>query len=143
MTLRTPHVLGTFEMRVEIGKVREFARATGATDPAYFEDERPPVPPTFLTTAAFWQPPEMQRPYEAAGMDLSRVLHGQQRYEYLAPVRAGDVLSVEIRIDSIETKSGARGGAMRLAHVVSEFRDPEGSLVARGTSTTIETAPVA
>lgn len=130
-------------MRVEIGKLREFARATGATDAAYFEDERPPVPPTFLTTAAFWQPPEMQRPYEAAGMELSRVLHGQQRYEYLAPVRAGDVLSVEVRIESLETKSGARGGAMRLAHVVSEFRDPEGSLVARGTSTTIETAPVA
>ena len=143
MTLRTPHVLGSFEMRVEVGKVREFARATGATDAAYFEQERPPVPPTFLTTAAFWQPPEMQRPYEAAGMELARVLHGQQRYEFFAPVIAGDVLSVEVRIDSIETKAGARGGAMRLANVVSEFRNTEGSLVARGTSTTIETAPVA
>lgn len=143
MTLNTPHVLGTFEMRVEVGKIREFARATGATDARYFENECPPVPPTFLTTAVFWQPPEMQRPYEAAEMELARVLHGQQRYEYFAPVRAGDVLSVEIRIDSIETKSGARGGTMRLAHVISEFRDPKGSLVARGTSTTIETAPVA
>ena len=133
-------VLGTFEMLIERGKIREFARATRLTDSAYFDDEAPPIPPTFLATAAFWQPDDVPRPYEALGMDLRRVLHGEQEYRFYGPLpRAGSRLRVELRVESVEEKRGRKGGSMRLAHVVTDFYDDHGALVAQGRSTTIET----
>jgi N-terminal half of MaoC dehydratase len=132
--------LGRFEMVIELGKVREFARATGSSHPAYFEDERPPIPPTFPMAAALWQPDDVQRPYAALGMDLRRVLHGEQEFTYHGPLpRAGDRLTVEIRIESVEEKEGRRGGTMRLAHVLSTFTNEAGDVVAHARSTTIET----
>lgn len=134
-------VLGQFELRIELGKVHEFARATGASHPDYFSGDTPPIPPTFLTVAAFWQPENMPRPYEALGMDLKRVLHGEQQYSFFGdePIRAGDVLDVEVRIEEVRTSEGRRGGTMRLARIVTDFRDGSGTLIARGRSTTIET----
>jgi hypothetical protein len=133
-------VLARFEMTVERGKIREFARATGSANQAYLEEATPPAPPTFLTSAVFWQPADAKRPYEALGMDLRRVLHGEQEFRFFGPpVRAGATLSVEVRIESVVEKEGRRGGTMRLARVVTEFIDDEGQLVARARSTTIET----
>jgi len=133
-------VLGRFELVIEVGKVREFARATGATHRAYFEDEHPPIPPTFLASAALWQPASVPPPYEALGMDLQRVLHGEQEYRFLGPLpRAGDRLVVEVRIESVTEKKGRRGGTMRLARIVSDFTNEAGELVAQARATTIET----
>jgi N-terminal half of MaoC dehydratase len=134
-----PRVLGRFDFVVELGKVREFARATGATDPAYFEGERPPVPPTFLAAAALWQPDDVPRPYDALGMDLRRVLHGEQEYRFPGPPpRVGDRLTVELRIESVEEKEGRRGGTMRLARILSEFTNEAGEIVAEARATMIE-----
>src|ERR1700751_4621250 len=47
-----------FDMVVERGKIREFARATASARPQYLDDAEAVSPPTFLTTVAFWQPPE-------------------------------------------------------------------------------------
>ena len=135
-------VLARFELVVERGKIREFARATGSTNPAYLEDERPPVPPTFLMSAAHWLPADAPRPYEALGFDLRRVLHGEQEFRFRCPLpRAGDRLTVEIRIDSLSEKAGRRGGTMRFGRVVTDFTGPGGNLVAQGFATTIETEP--
>jgi hypothetical protein len=133
-------VLARFEMLVERGKIREFARATGSSKPAYLEDEHPPVPATFLATAALWQPEGVPRPYEALGMDLARVLHGEQEFRFHGPpVRAGARLAVEIRIESVTEKAGRRGGTMRFARVATDFVDETGRLVAQAFATTIET----
>lgn len=127
-------------MVVERGKIREFARATGSTNRAYLEGDSPPIPPTFLASAALWQPPETPRPSEALGMDPARVLHGEQEFRFHGPpVCAGARLSVEIRVDSVTEKTGQRGGVMRLARIVTDFVDDTGRLVAESFSTTIET----
>jgi hypothetical protein len=43
-------------MPIERGKIREYATATGAARPAYLDDPKAPVPPTFLATVVFWTP---------------------------------------------------------------------------------------
>ena len=48
------HDSETFEIDVERGKVREFARATLSRNPAYLDGRRPVSPATFLMTTAFW-----------------------------------------------------------------------------------------
>ncbi len=49
-----------FTMAVEVGKIREFARATKSDNPEYQggPGDRPVTPGTFLVTSSFWQTPE-------------------------------------------------------------------------------------
>lgn len=129
-----------FEMEVERGKVREFARATGSRHPQYVDDPTPPVPPTFLMTMAFWSPPEAGEMWQQVGIDLRRLLHGEQEFRFLGPPpKAGTKLKAKSRVESIFDKEGKRGGTMTFVVNVTEFRDESGEVVAEARSTAIET----
>lgn len=130
----------TFEMPLEVGKVREFARATKSDNAAY-HGEHPAIPVTFLTSARLvWEPRE-QSPLARLGMDMRRVLHAEEEYVFHGPLpRAGQSLQVQTRLEARWEKEGRRGGLMRFARVVSEFRDSDGALVAEQRSTVVETA---
>jgi hypothetical protein len=129
-----------FEIPIERGKIREFARATGSSNPAY-DGPDAVIPPTFLTTAGnFWASPE-DLPTAGLGFELARVLHGEEEYEFFGPPpRAGQVLSVTSRLGEQWEKDGKRGGTMRFAKIVTEYRDGAGALVAEQRTTVIETA---
>lgn len=130
-----------FRMRVELGKAREMAKATRSTaGPSVGGDEDDVLaPPTFLVTAAFWQRPEAN-PLKGAGLDLARILHGEQEFVFHgAPIAVGDVLDGVARVDQVYEKAGRRGGAMTFYEVVTEFHR-SGELVAETRSTLIETA---
>lgn len=132
-------VLFAYDMPIERGKIREFAAATGATNPAY-QGSNPPVPPTFLATSMHWEP---QDPTLATtlGLDLSRVLQGGQEYVFIgAPPRAGDVLHAETSVESVTEKQSGRGGAMTVIVVLTRFNRPDGRVAAEGRATVIERA---
>ncbi len=94
-------------------KVREFARAVFATsalnhDPvaaraAGFADVV--APPTFpvvvqeATLAQLLAEPD-------AGIDFSRVVHGDQRFTYSRPVVAGDELTATLAVTAVKTLGG-------------------------------------
>lgn len=94
-------------------KIAEFAAATGATstlhtDPAVaraagYADVI--APPTFLVTlaqsaeAAYIEDP-------AAGIDFSRVVHGEERFALARPVVAGDQLIPVLTVDSVRLVGG-------------------------------------
>jgi hypothetical protein len=129
-----------FDMAVERGKVREFARATKSDAAEYLEDPQPPIPPTFLTTSTFWQPPEAAELWRVIDIDLRRLLHGEQEYVFPdGPPRAGMQLTAQTRVESVFEKEGKRGGAMTFVVTVTDFIDPDGTLVAQARSTAIET----
>jgi acyl dehydratase len=133
-------------MHVERGKIREFARAIKDDDPLYADEAYaareaggivPPV--TFLQTVSHWD--------DGAGrprlpFDLKRVLHGEQEYEFLGPIHAGDVLTAVSRIADVYEKPGKRGGPMTFAVTETEYRNQRGELVARARHVTIETGQV-
>ncbi|WP_299950562.1 MaoC family dehydratase N-terminal domain-containing protein [uncultured Modestobacter sp.] len=130
----------SYEVLIERGKIREFAQAMQSESPAY-EGGAAIVPPTFLTTAARWAPP---RARADTGFERARLLHGEQEFVFHGPPpRAGQRLWASERIVDRSEKSGRRGGLMRLAVVVTEFRDDEGTLVAEARSTLIERAKAA
>jgi acyl dehydratase len=99
----------------EVGreKIREFADAIGDANPAYRDPAaakelgHPDViaPPTFgiiVTSRAGHQvimDPEL-------GVDYSRVVHGEQRFSYVRPIRAGDALSVVVTVESVRSAAG-------------------------------------
>ena len=101
-------------MPVERGKVREYAAATAAARPAYLDDPKAPVPPTFLATVVFWTPigatlrsAEVLRVCAEAGVpaDLGSLLSLEQEYVYHGPPpRAGETLRTGERLRDIRVK---------------------------------------
>ena len=94
-------------------KIREFATAIGATDPAHHDPEAarslghadvvaPPTFPVLVTMAASRQIVEDP----ALGVDYSRVVHGDQRFAYTRPVVAGDELVCVSTIEEVTTRGG-------------------------------------
>jgi acyl dehydratase len=133
-------------MVVELGKVREFARAIKDDNPIYFDESTAQreaggimAPPTFLMTLGFWDDGRGRPKLE---MDLRRVLHGEQEFEYLKPIYVGDVLTAVTRVEDIFEKQGSRGGTMAFGVTATEFRNQKGELVAISRSTVIETGQV-
>lgn len=127
-----------FEMRIEAGKIREFAMATVCDNPAYFGDTAV-VPPTFLMTSAFWTSPENaawghERP------NFERLLHGEQEFTFHGQLpRAGSRLTGVAKIADVYEKEGKRGGIMKFIETVTEYRDENGTLLAQSKATLIET----
>ncbi len=127
-----------FEMAVERGKIAEFAAAMQSQNPAYAGPDAV-VPPTFLISSALWAP---EGAAADVGFDRRRLLHGEQEFVFHGPPpRAGTVLRVSDQIVDRYEKPGKRGGMMRFAVVVTEYRSEDGTLVAEARKTLIETAP--
>jgi acyl dehydratase len=94
-------------------KVREFSRAVFATNPINFDEEAARAaghadvvaPPTFAvvvqeaTLAQLLAEPD-------AGIDFTRVVHGDQRFSYSRPIVAGDELTATLSVSSIKTLGG-------------------------------------
>jgi acyl dehydratase len=97
---------------VEAGQLRFFAKATGETNPLYFDPAAAqaaghpglPVPPTFLFTMELSRPASSWR--EDMGIELARVLHGEQSFAYHRMAYAGDVLSFDCQVADIYQKKG-------------------------------------
>jgi acyl dehydratase len=99
--------------RVSREKIREFADAIGDPNPAYrsaaaaqqlghADVVAPPTFPIVLTIPAGHQ--VLSDP--DAGIDYSRVVHGEQRFVHERPVLAGDTLRVTVHVDEIRVAGG-------------------------------------
>lgn len=135
-----------FRMRIEYGKIREFARAIKDDNPVYFDEEYAQraaggvmPPPTFTMTEAFWGS-DIGQLVAGLKFDLRRVLHGGQEFEYLKAVHAGDVLTATAKIADVYKKPGKRGGEMTFAVLETEFKNQRGEVALLTRSTIIETA---
>ena len=127
-----------YEVVVERAKIAEFAAAMQSQNPAY-AGPGAIAPPTFLISASLWAPDGAA---VDVGFDRRRLLHGEQEFIFHGPPpRAGQVLTVSDQIVDRYEKPGKRGGLMRFAVVVTEYRGEDGALVAEARRTLIETAP--
>jgi acyl dehydratase len=88
---------------VSAAKVAEFARALGDADNPAYSGERPIAPPTFVAviSSAAWETmfddPEL-------GLALRRIVHGDQRFTYRRPLRAGDTVHATLTIDKVRNR---------------------------------------
>ncbi|MFE2291017.1 MaoC family dehydratase N-terminal domain-containing protein [Streptomyces sp. NPDC059452] len=99
----------------EVGreKIREFAEAVGDTHPAYVDAEAARAlghadviaPPTFVFSITYRAAGEVVQDPQL-GLDYSRVVHGDQKFSYVRPVRAGDRLTVTSTIETIKSLAG-------------------------------------
>ncbi|MEU6387101.1 MaoC family dehydratase N-terminal domain-containing protein [Streptomyces bauhiniae] len=99
----------------EVGreKIREFAEAVGDTNPAYRDPAAAQAyghadviaPPTFVFSITFRAAGQVVEDPQL-GLDYSRVVHGDQKFAYSRPVRAGDRLTVTSTIEAIKSMAG-------------------------------------
>ena len=98
----------------EVGreKIREFAVAVGDANPVYTDPEAAKAyghldviaPPTFVFAVTFAAATQVVQDPQL-GLDYSRVVHGDQKFAYSRPVRAGDRLSVTSTIEAVKALS--------------------------------------
>ena len=134
-----------FTVRVEHGKIREFAEAIRDGNPLYLDEEAAGrssfggilAPPTFSRN--FWW--EGTQGQDDLGFDPRYRIHGEQEFEYVQPLRAGDVLTGQVKIAQMYEKPGKRGGKMTFAVLETTYRNARGETVLIGRRTLIETEP--
>src|SRR3954471_24831223 len=104
-------------------EVREFAAATGTPY------DGGAAPATFPIVLAF---DAMNAFLEAERLDLFRIVHGEQRFAYRRPVRAGDVLTATLTVASLRQIAGND-----IIGTTSEVTDAEGDLVCSTSATLV------
>ena len=106
-------------------RVAEFAAATGS---AYDGGAAPatfPIVVAFGAMTALMDDPDV-------GIELHRVVHGEQRFSYRRPVVAGDVLRATLTVDTLRQVGGADIIGTR-----SEITDADGQEVCTAYATLV------
>jgi acyl dehydratase len=115
----------TAPYRVSEEKIAEFARATGS------EYDGGAAPATFPIVVAFAAMSALMQD-ASVGIELHRVVHGDQRFTYTRPVRAGDELSATLTVDTLRQIGGADIIGTR-----SEITDADGQPVCTAFATLV------
>jgi hypothetical protein len=115
--------LPPFTVRVDRERLRRFAEAIGSTIHANL------APPTYLKVIE-GENDSSRAIVAALGIDLRRVMHVEQEFEYGAPIRGGDHVTVERRVVDIYER---KEGALEFVVVESTMRNAGGVSVGRST----------
>jgi len=126
-----------FTIEVERGKIRELAMAIGDDNPIYQGREAaqaagyPDVPlyPTSATIFAFWGNTKMVSQMVSLGVNLIGVLHGEEEYEYLAPIYPGDTLTGVMTLVDGKSRQGQSGSSMDILTIEIRYTNQHGTPV--------------
>ena len=110
-------------------KLREFAKATLLDEPLLGEDV---VAPTTFPVVIQEQSLKLVITDPEAGLDFSRVVHGEQRFVYTRAIVAGDELTSELSVASIKTLGGNQ-----MITFNTEIFDAQNQLVCTAISTLV------
>ena len=121
--------LETYTFKVEKGKIKELALAIGDLREEYLNGEA--VLPTFPTVIDFWSGGASTS--DLLGLNVKKVLHGEQEYEYLGEMKPGDEITVTGVVEKVYTKA-----AMNFVILKKEFVNQHGEKVLISRSTVIE-----
>jgi acyl dehydratase len=113
-----------FTFEVERGKIRELCSAIGDDNQIFFDSEAAkaagykdtPAPLTFATVMNFWGYPEVWDRMKEIGVDVQRLLHAKEEYEYYSQIYPGDLITGTVSVDSM------RDGAMGMVTFKTTFK---------------------
>ena len=112
-----PIVVGTVQpertVLIERGRLQMFALAIGEDDPVYVDVDAAraaghpdlPVPPTFFFGMNMGRGPEQDMQWmRELGIDMRRILHGEEAFVYHSVAHAGDTVILAPRITDVYCK---------------------------------------
>jgi acyl dehydratase len=142
----------TFE--VEKGKIAEFAMAIyqkenkdqisslytdrEAAKKAGYKDII--APPTFQTSFPLWASGGLMPIIQALNINLIRLLHGEEEYDYLGAIHPGDIMTGKSKVVDMyeKEKKDKPGKFMEFTVIETEIRNQRGELVIKSRSTLVE-----
>ncbi|MGI3786004.1 MAG: FAS1-like dehydratase domain-containing protein [Janthinobacterium lividum] len=117
----------------EVTRVKIVELATALGDRAAYDVSSPVAPPTFgaVVASPAWDAlfgdPEL-------GLQLSRIVHADQQFRYVRPLRPGDVVTATLRVDKVRVR-----GAVEIISTSVEVHDEAEAHVLTATSTFVHT----
>ena len=136
---------------VEKDKITEFAIAVSQKEdkeqinPIYYDEEAAkkagyqgiPIPPTFPTSAFFWAGGGLMALVKMLGIDLNKLLHREEEYEYFGSIYAGDVITRKMKVIDVLRK-GNGNKSVEVTVLETNLINQRGELVVRGRSRLME-----
>lgn len=135
------HEFTSFTTDIEKGRLKFFAKAIGETDPIYSDEEAAkaagykaiPAPPTFMFSVDL-EGPDFLPMLSLLDMDIGRILHGTQDFEYFGQIFAGDKITQTSKIADIFDK---KNGALEFVVQESSYTNQDGELVGKAQQTIV------
>ena len=137
--------------KVEKDKIIEFAIAVSQKEdkeqinPIYCDEEAAkkagyqgiPIPPTFPTSAFFWTGGGLMYLVKILGIDLNKLLHREEEYEYFGSIYAGDVVTRKMKVIDVLRK-GNGNKSVEVTVLETDLINQRGELVVRGRTRLME-----
>ncbi|MCK7506887.1 MAG: MaoC family dehydratase N-terminal domain-containing protein [Desulfobacterales bacterium] len=139
---------------MEKGKIAEFAMAISQKEdkdqvnPLYVNREAAQkagykdiiAPPTFQTCFPLWAAGGLMPIIQALGINLFRLLHGEEEYDYLGAIHPGDIMTGKAKVVDMyeKEKKDKPGKFMEFTVIETEIRNQRGELVIKSRSTLVE-----
>lgn len=133
-----------FTIEVERGKLHELALAVGDLNPIYHDRAAAqaagyadiPLYPTAPTMFWFWGNKELVEQLTSLGIDIARVLHTSEEYEYLAPIYAGDNITGVMTVAEGKVRR-SQAGSMEIVTLAIDYTNQHGRLVLKARETLV------
>lgn len=118
-------VLSTGSATVTADHVAGFAAALGDPNPEYTSVAPPTYPIAFMTQAMSGG----MDTFSELGLNFMTLVHGEQEFEYVRPVKIGETLTLTGRIADIYEKKNSAGAILDFVVLETEGKDPAGKPV--------------
>lgn len=133
-----------FTIEIERGKIHEFALAIGDQNPIYHDREAAqaagyadvPALPTTPTIFWFWGNKELVDQLTSLGIDIMRILHSSEEYEYLAPIYPADTLTGIMTVAEGKVRK-AQGSTMEIVTFEINYTNQHGERVLKARETLV------
>ncbi len=134
-----------FTIEVERAKIREIALAIGDQNPIYHSREAAqaagykdtPLYPTSPTTFNFWGNRQGGNNLSSVGINVMRILHGEEEYEYLAPIYPGDTITGVTSILDGKNRQGKDGSSMDIVTTETRYTNQHNQPVLNARTTIV------
>lgn len=118
-----------FTIEVQRNKIDELTTAIGDDNPVYhsraaaqaagFTDV--PISPTTPTMFSFWGNRQRGSSLADVGINVKRILHGEEEYEYMKPIYPNDVLTGITTLIDGKTRRGSNGSSMDILTLETRY----------------------
>ena len=139
------HSFAPFTAEVQRNKIHELTSAIGDNNPVYHSREDAqaagfpdvPISPTTPTTFTFWGARQQGNNLASLGINVARILHGEEEYEYLAPIYPNDVLTGTTTVVDGKTRRGSDGSSMDIITTETRYTNQHNQPVLNTRSTVV------
>ena len=131
------HRFPPFTVTIERAKIRELAIAIGDDNPAYQSQQAArtegytdvPLPPTMATQFLFWGNTHFIEQLTELGLDVNRLMHREEEYEYLASIQPGETLTGVMTVFDGASRRDPRNTSIDLVTLQIRYANSHGQIV--------------